>query len=94
MYYNDFDMACPECGCTWKSDDYQYVSNKFICPDCGKDSRNPIHAFYNEQAIYDIQNDIKGREWLKNVDIKYFLIEKEKRKKKQEMRKKVWKIII
>ena len=84
--YND-DMACQACGYTWNSDDYYFVANKYICPDCGVDTRNPIPVFYDEQTIYDIKNDIKGMNWLKNVDIKYFLIEKKNREEKLEKMK-------
>lgn len=75
MYYDE--ETCFECGRSWNPK--EYIENEFFCPYCGTDSRNPITYYYKKKDRYNIKNDMLGEDWLVNVDIKYFLIEKQKR---------------
>lgn len=71
---------CFECKQEWNPYDCDHYEEN-ICPNCGTDKRNPITYYYNKNDRYDIKNNIKGKDWLINLDLKYFLIEKQKRER-------------
>lgn len=70
---------CWECKGSW--DTKNYYENENICPYCGTDIRNPITYYYRKKDRYDIKNGILCKKELINLNLEYFILEKQKREK-------------
>ena len=78
------DNRCPKCNTEWDNGDFPSQPAN-ICPNCGADTRNPIPYFYPNGETEDIKNNFRDKEWLKNVNLKNFIIEKENRENEVQM---------
>ena len=79
------DHRCPKCNSEWDNEDCFSSQSANICPNCGADTRNPIPYFYPNGETKDIKENFRDKEWLINVDLKKFIIEKENRENEVKM---------